>query len=501
MKLKFLKRCLFSLFMLGSYPGFSQTNQTAPEPTRQFTPAQLQEDFRLLYSMLKEGHPGMYRYTSKEKFGHLYDSIALTLDHPMTQQEFFVAATPLIAALKDGHTKWMPRSRKHYQYYYNLDRLFPLELHFTGKQAHLVHNMAAGSTIPLRSEVLAINGLPIAEMVDQLLPKVFFADGNSQAVKYLSLDRFLPFYYGTYIGASNQYEITYKAPESQEISTAKVPAVTLETIQQLEKVREKPKRPPIRVEYKENNTPLLSIDNFNIYKNEMDVEQVMKDIFWQINAKNTQHLIIDLRSNEGGIDKWGALLYSYLTDKRFRYYDSLLVPKKDKFTFEKQIVWLPKEFPIYRRLISKTKGGNYTFRFKKTLREQKPQKNNFKGEVYVLIDGYSFSVTSEFCAIAHYHKRATFIGRETGGGYYGNTSGFFVPAKLPHTNLEVAMPQWDYYMAVSGYPYKDRGILPDYPIEYTADDLIRKRDLDLEKALELIKASKEPSAFKESSKL
>ncbi len=456
----------------------------------------MQADLQLMHRVLDEGHPGMYRYTSKERFEALFDSVAQTLNRPMTQQEFFVAATPLVTALKDGHVKWMPRERKHYQYYYNLDKLFPLELHFTGKQGHLVHDISGQSAIPLGSEILSINGLSVASLVEKLLPTVFFADGNSQAVKYLSLDRFLPFYYGTYIGAAPRYEIAFKAPGSSEVKTAQVPSVTLETIQKLEKEREKPKQSPIRVEYKENNTALLTIDHFNIYKNELDVEKVMKDIFWQINAKNTQNLIIDLRSNEGGIDKWGALLYSYLTDKRFKYYDSLLVPKKAKFTFAEHIVWLPGMYPLYRKLISKTDGGNYTFRFKKTLREQKPQKNNFKGDVYILTDGYSFSVTSEFCAIAHYHKRATFIGRETGGAYYGNTSGFHVPVKLPNTDLELAVPQWNYFMAVSGYPHKDRGILPDYPIEYTAEDIIRKRDVDMEFAMELIKSKRASAASK-----
>ena len=34
---------------------------------------------------------------------------------------------------------------------------------------------------------------------------------------------------------------------------------------------------------------------------------------------------IDLRGNGGGRGDYGSLLYSYLTDKPFRYYDSLQV--------------------------------------------------------------------------------------------------------------------------------------------------------------------------------
>ncbi|QNF32740.1 peptidase S41 [Adhaeribacter swui] len=499
--LTYLKRCLFSsLFALGSYQGLSQTTHSTPvpDPTKQFTPAQLQADLKLMRTILDESHPGFYRYTSKERFDVLFDSIGNTLNRPMTQQEFYVAATPIIAAIKEGHIKYMPHERQHWQYYYNLDQLFPLDLYFTGKQAHLVRNNAGLNNIPLGAEIVAINGQPIADLITKLLPTVYFADGNSQAIKYQSLTNFFPFYYGTYIGASARYTITYRERNSTgEVKTAEVPAITLATIQQLEKEKEsqKPKQLPMRLAYKDHSTAVLRIDNFNIYKDQMDVKKFYRDAFWQINAKNIQNLIIDVRGNEGGIDRWGSLLYSYLTPKPFRYYNKVRVAQKKKFSFAEHIAWVPKMFSLYRRFfITKSKDGHYTFSFKKTLKEQKPQRNPFKGDVYVLTDGYSFSVTSEFAAIAHYNKRATFVGRETGGGYYGNTSGFFVVAVLPNTGIEVATPQWDYHMAVSGYPYKDRGVLPDHEVIPTIDDVLQQRDAEMDFTLDLIRKKKLSSA-------
>ena len=494
--LTFLKRCLFtSLFVLGSLKGFSQPSKTPVDPAKQFTPAELQADLKLMRTILDESHPGFYRYTPKARFDVLFDSIGKTLNRPLTQQEFYVAATPIIAAIKDGHLKYMPHVRPHWQYYYNLDKLFPLELYFTNRQAHLVHNNAGSNDIPLGAEIVAINDQPVSELIQKLLPLVFFSDGNSQAVKYQSLDKFFPFYYGTYIGAAATYKIAYRPKNEATIRTTQVPAITLATIQKREKEREKPKQLPIRLEYKDSSTALLTIDRFEIYKPEMDVKKFFRDTFWQINAKNIQHLIIDVRGNEGGVDRWGALLYSYLTDKPFRYYDYIKVAQKKKFNFAEHIAWVPKIFPFYRQfLISKTKDGGYAFRFKRTLREQKPQWQPFKGDVYILTDGYSFSVTSEFAAIAHHNKRATFVGRETGGGYYGNSSGFFVVAVLPHTGIELAVPQWGYHMAVSGYPYPDRGVLPDYPVTPTIDDLLQNRDAELAFTLDLIRKKKAASA-------
>ena len=315
-KLNFLKCCLLSsLFVLSAYKSISQPTPTAVDTTKQFTPAELQADLKLMRTILNESHPGFYRYTPKERFDVLFDSIGKTLNRPMTQQEFYVAATPIITSIKEGHIKYLPHKRPHWQYYYNLDKLFPLQLYFTGQQAHLVHNNTHSGNIPLGAEIIAVNGQPMSELIEKLLPTVYFADGNSQAIKYQSLDKFFPFYYGTYIGGSTIYNISFRDRNTNQVTTVQVPAITLATIEKLEKENQPPKRLPIRLEYKDSNTALLTIDHFNIYKDEMDVRKCFRDIFWQINAKNIQNLIIDVRGNEGGIDRWGALLYSYLSDK------------------------------------------------------------------------------------------------------------------------------------------------------------------------------------------
>src|SRR5207253_9969165 len=44
---------------------------------------------------------------------------------------------------------------------------------------------------------------------------------------------------------------------------------------------------------------------------------------------------------------------------------------------------------------------------------QQPSQPAFTGKVYILINGNSFSTTSEFLSHAHAHKRATFIDRKS----------------------------------------------------------------------------------------
>ena len=118
----------------------------------------------------------------------------------------------------------------------------------------------------------------------------------------------------------------------------------------------------------------------------------------------------------------------------------------------------------------------------------KPQKEYFKGNIYILIDGWSFSGASDFCAIAHYnaHDRITFIGEETGGAYNGNNSGDWLKLILPNTQIQVSIPIRSYLLAVFDYPYFDRGVIPDFKVIPDIEDILKSKDTQLEFTLKLI---------------
>ena len=117
---------------------------------------------------------------------------------------------------------------------------------------------------------------------------------------------------------------------------------------------------------------------------------------------------------------------------------------------------------------------------------QQPSKPTFTGKVYILINGGSFSTTSEFLSHVHARKRATFIGAESGGGYYGNTSGPGLLLTLPNTGLQAYVPLMTYYLAVRGYKAANHGVVADFPVAYTIDELLAGKDKELAVALELV---------------
>ena len=109
--------------------------------------------------------------------------------------------------------------------------------------------------------------------------------------------------------------------------------------------------------------------------------------------------------------------------------------------------------------------------------------NHFSGEVLVLIDGGSFSATSELCAIMKRDRRAIFIGEETGGTLDGNTSGISDQITLPKSRIKIRVPLIKYVSAIGDINYEHgRGIFPDHHI--TPSD--EKEDIVLKFALDLL---------------
>ena len=95
------------------------------------------------------------------------------------------------------------------------------------------------------------------------------------------------------------------------------------------------------------------------------------------------------------------------------------------------------------------------------------------GDLLVLINGGCFSTTGHLCSLLKYSGRCKFIGEETGGTYECNDSHVQVKTSATHLRLNVA--RMTYTAAVTGIS-RETGILPDYPVDPTIEDVITGHD-------------------------
>jgi len=447
--------------------------------------AEAKQDFFVFKTVLEEAHPGIYRFESKEAIDSLFQKTEKSLVDSISKVEFFRLLSPVVAAIRCGHTKFFPDGlyddNHLYHYFYGTSGLFPFKLLFSGQKAYFFDSYDQEADIEKGTEVISINDKPVAELISFLFQNIV-ADGRVKSSKYLELDNFFSAYYANLIESPEQFRLTFRKANG-EIFTSVVPAASLEKIEEYERKNSKQAEPNFALTFPEGQVALMKINAFYPLSKEDNFKRFLKTSFAEIHSKNIKRLVIDLRNNEGGNDRWGAMLFAYLTDKPFRYYRALKLPNKN-FSF-RDYAQMPRFYWLLKLLVRKDGDGGYKWTIHKNLKVQKPSKHPFSGEVIVLVNGYSFSVTSEFAAVVKASGRARLSGQETGGAYSGNNSGTFVLVKLPNSRLVLGIPMLGYYIAVPPVQAFDRGVLPDIEINPDIQQIINGEDLVLEKALQM----------------
>jgi C-terminal processing protease CtpA/Prc len=140
-------------------------------------------------------------------------------------------------------------------------------------------------------------------------------------------------------------------------------------------------------------------------------------------------------------------------------------------------------------LKTQKRDGKIYYCFKQS-KEQSPYENNYKGALYVLINGNSFSASSVFSTNLKGTGRATFVGQETGGAYNGTVAGLFKPFRLPTSNVTIRMGlmQIDAPFKIDPDGY---GVTPDVEINAaTLEDYQLDKDPAIEWVLDAIENEK-----------
>lgn len=435
---------------------------------QKLSPGQMKQDFEIFRTSLEETHPGLYRFTSVEWFDSAFQSTAARLQDSLSGKEFYRLLAPLVASVKCGHVKFFPEgdvNRNQFHYFYDTTRLFPFRLFFTDEDVRISGNYSGDPQDNLYGAVLvAINGIPVKEIKEKLLHYIP-ADGNVVSGKYLELNNYFPAYYANFIDSPDSFLLDLKLPDRHP-ERISVKPVSMADLTAAMKTRGADTGSNFSLAFPEDNIAVMKIRGFYPLSPADNYKRFLKQSFRELKARNINHLVLDLRDNEGGKDRWGALLYSYLAEGKFNYYKELRLTGTN-FSTEPYLK-KPRFFGILRMFV-REKDGKYYWTRHKNLRVQKPQKTAFHGKVYVLVNGNSYSVTSEFASIARSNQRAMFFGQETGGAYEGNNSGTFAFVQLPNSKLTLAIPMLAYYLDVKPVNPMDRGILPDVYIPSSLD--------------------------------
>ena len=456
----------------------------------QLSPAQTQADFDLMRKALEEAHTGLYRYVSKPEMDRVFTTRRAKLNRPMSKTEFLAVLMETTAAIRCGHTGVQPDAET--QAAFAAAPLFPMRIMIEKHKLFVLANDTPNdSTIRPGMEILEINGRTSREIFDRIMPAIS-TDGDIETGKWRRLEGSFNRNYWLLVDQAKEFTIKARSADGKT-TNVKLAGVTAED--------RKKNQNPVNNEAKANRQKLdWSQDNLSLrFLKDPEIAQIrirsfggadypqwMENTFRTLREKGTKTLVIDLRGNGGGEDMYGAMLVSYLTDKPFRYFDHIRVKTIDP-SFKAYTDWSADDERSLREGAAVNSEGGFlvTQKLHPGVAEQPPGKYPFLGQTIVLISGRTFSTAADFCAVAHHLKRATFIGEETGGAYYGNNSGEMPILTLPNSKAQVRVPLFEYWNAVPGYDGKRRGTRPDIQVETTAANLLRGVDEQLDAALKL----------------
>lgn len=452
----------------------------------QLTPAQAQADFDVLRGALEEAHGALYRFTPKAELDRRFDTLRTKLDHPMDTRELITVLSEMLAAIGDGH------SRLEYDETTTatlaMARLFPFRLLIEDSRLMVLSNDSPDDAIIRPGmEILRINGRSARDVLDQILPKLP-ADGFIESGRKARLGRGFPRSYWLFVDQAEVFEVTARDAGGKTVTT-KLPGVSsADRDKNSNPVNAQIQAMLARLDGAKDNvslrfvsdpdTAVLRIRGFE----EDGFPAALEKAFQTLVEKSTTVLILDLRGNLGGVDAWGALLVSYLTNKPFRYFDHIRITTVEP-SFS---TWKPGTSENLREgVVADPKGGFLvTPKLHGGVAEQKPSQHPFTGKLFVLLDGGTFSTAADVTAVLRHLKRATFIGEESGGAYEGNTSNLNALITLPHSHLRHKVQMYGYVNAVAGGK-KGRGTVPDHAVAKTTADLLRGIDAPLERAMDL----------------
>jgi Peptidase family S41 len=476
---------------------YSVLVQSPPTKLKQLSYKALEQDFNIMKNAFIETHVGLW-YNTYTQFDSLCNVQKSKIRDKMTALDFYQLVAPVVTYTKEGHSAIQP-SEETNNYIRQNGGYFPFLVKIFDKKVYILNDLDNYKTKGML--ISKINGNSIETIMQKFLT-IEPADGYNTTSKYHWIETaFSKYYLRFFEQQPNAFNLELINPKtSEKITYSQVPALSFK---QYGKFVSKETKSIPNYSYKEpatlkidtlNSTATLTLNTFST-SNYKDGRKGFKEFlakgFQDIADHKIQHLVIDIRKNEGGAQGMEDHLMSYLIDKEYPKYKYAEIPsftysfldyteyrdKNSRDDFEKEL----------RGEFYRSNDGRY-LDIPGKYKSDTPQVNHFKGDVYILIGGLSFSGGSEFAALAKNYTKARFIGEETGGGYYGNTSGYFIHYTLPTSKLTGRIPLIKFVVEEkqNSTPF-GHGLMPDYEVQPKIEEYLNGYDTEMEFVKKLIK--------------
>lgn len=455
-------------------------------------PQLLRDDLGLLQKILEANHPSLYWYTPKDSMDLFFAAAMSSIRDSMDEVAFKNKVSYLISKIRCGHTSVRfskAYSKKAARFRYPQ---FPFSLKAWGDSLVVLQSASPRDTVFKRGTIItSINGVSNRWLLDSIFAHMS-TDGYSENFKNQVISGNFPAWYKTVLGIDSSYAIGYidssgtarvkqvnsYYPRASELKDDHaLPAVQKPTRKQLRKAGLLEKRS--LVIDTANSTAYMRLSTFS----GGGLPGFFRRSFRTLRELQVKNLVLDLRENGGGKVHNSILLAKYLADHPFKVGDTVVARhrslKYGRYISNSIGYWFSMNFGSHKE----QDGMIHLSYYENHLFDPKENKS-FKGDIYVIQGGYTFSAATMFISFIKGQKNVTTVGEETGGGYYG-TSAMHIPTiTLPHTKLQVGLPT--HRLVIDHTRPRGHGFIPDVAVAPSSVAIRRGVDLKLQKIRELI---------------
>lgn len=404
---------------------------------------QLREDLANVHPKAKTGLPAEYSALLQEAM--------VKVQEELTVGEFFEIVAPLVCCFQDGHTLMCPPYG---------GRFFPAEVVFFEDKLFAL----GGVNLQAGDELLSLGGISVEQLVA-------YGEQVISTENPYWLKKQIPFLLNETILAQMGAEFcAWRTIEVELIRSSNVITVKVNLGQTY-----LPPDSQTGLSPSSNGAWGYRIDSeanacvFSLRECEYDGYcKFLADMFKAIKDNRIKNLIVDLRGNPGGSSGIIEGFLRYIDIDEYKDYG---------FSTRKSKAYQAQRGELYILADALHQG--------RMVKNDKKQELIFSGDIYILVDGGTFSAASLFAVVLADNNLGETIGSPT-----GNTPSFYADA------LEFQLDNSKLFYNISSCkfirPNHEQGeeldaFYPDYHVTSTIEDYVNQNDRALEAARTLIK--------------
>lgn len=500
------------LFLIFSCASVKKYNE---DLKKTIAPEKLKKDVDFAYLKLQELHPNLYWYISKDSLYFKFDSLKTTIAKPLKALQFYEKLEPVIAKIKEGHLRLIAPAEKYTKKEIKeLERqkglLGRLNYVIENNKIFVKDNADQFENIKVGTEIFKLKDISVENYLVKYR-KLINSDGLNTTFQKYALSRSWPQFFTIENGILDSVKIETKY--NNEVKDFYIHREKITKKQEKEADAENKKltksetgktkdyniitksfNRDLQFPTKDSAIAYMKIKTFSGTFS----RKFYKESFKEIKIAKSKVLILDIRDNLGGSLYEINNLYSYLVSEKFQFINDIEVTsRKSMFhaDYFKSVPNIVKPFagvlyPFYligTAFSTKKKDGKIYLRNNSIFAIKKPKKDTFKGKIYVLINGSSFSAASILPSKLKSDKRAIIVGEETGGANDGTVAGRYSTVTLPNSKLKLPIGLMFIQPNIQ-FTNTKKGVTPDEEILLSTQQVLAKKDIILDAIIKEIRS-------------